>query len=682
MKKNLPVSQRNIDYPESSVFITKTDTKGIITYVNDSFVEISGFSRDELIGKSHNTVRHPDMPEWAFADLWTTVQSGHPWRGVVKNRAKNGDHYWVLATVAPIIENGVVVGYISLRKKPSHADVTAAESLYRSNTPPVVKRSLLSWFSDLALQYKMQIILQIVLLLVVGIAGHYISQYVQSSMEDSISKHADAVMNEVIDSANMLMVSGRISEPEMRQLLIKKVASTGNIVKLQLARADSVVSQYGPGLPEEHLTDEVQRKVVASKQAYAETIEKDGKVIYRAVMPYLFSKDFHGTDCLTCHAVNEGDVGGVTDVEIDITKEVNNHDRFLLYLYSGQIAFQVFLFFFIGWVIKRFVVRRVVDIRKHLSDVVNGNMSSQVDISGRDEMGEILCSVQSSKVLLGSMVDQIVSVSKHIDERTSELAKAMNKVQASSQNQSESASSMAAAVEELTASIDQVADRAGDVRKVSETSKSHAQTGGTVVQQVVEDMNRINQAVAESAQTIQELGAKSEQIQSIVNSIKEIADQTNLLALNAAIEAARAGEQGRGFAVVADEVRKLAEKTSKSTQEIAAMTEVINSSTSRAVEEMKSTVEAVKIGADLAGKAGAAIVEINEGAQHVSQGVEEISSAIHEQSLAGKDIANNVELVAHMSEENSFAVQAISDNVARMEELSRSLGKSVAHFRI
>ncbi|MHB1100911.1 MAG: PAS domain-containing protein, partial [Burkholderiales bacterium] len=102
MKKNLPVTQQDIDYAESDVFVTKTDAKGIITYANDSFVKISGFSREELVGRNHNIVRHPDMPEWAFEDLWKTVKQDLPWRGIVKNRAKNGDHYWVRANVAPI----------------------------------------------------------------------------------------------------------------------------------------------------------------------------------------------------------------------------------------------------------------------------------------------------------------------------------------------------------------------------------------------------------------------------------------------------------------------------------------------------------------------------------------------------------------------------------------------------
>ncbi len=682
MKKNLPVTQREIDYPESAVFVTKTDTKGIITYASDAFVEISGFSREELIGVNHNVVRHPDMPEWAFADLWNTVKGGHPWRGYVKNRAKTGDHYWVRANVSPILNNGNVVGYLSLRKKPTRAEVAAAEKLYASGKPPAKRFSIAGWFRQLPLQKKLQLLLQPVLLIAVGAATLYVSGHMKERMIDTVQARADAVANQVIDSANMLMVTGQISQPETRQLLVKKLASSGNIVSLQLARSEAVAAQYGPGLPEQQVRDEIQRQVLANKQTYYQIEERGEQTIYRVVTPYLLTHNFHGTDCLSCHAGEEGSVSGVSDIEIDMSKDFKELQRFVMVINVGQVILQVLLFFFIGWVVKYFVTRRVVEVRDHLANLVNGDMTGQVDISGRDEMGEILCAVQSSNVLLGSVVDQIVSVSGNIDARAKHLSSTMSKVERSSQSQSESAGSMAAAVEELTVSIDQVSNNAGDVRQVSDTSKALASDGGRVVQQVVADMEKINQAVVNAAVTIEDLGKKSEHIQNIVKSIQEIADQTNLLALNAAIEAARAGEQGRGFAVVADEVRKLAEKTSKSTQEISAMTETIMGSTNEAVAEMEAAVEMVKSGALLAGQAGAAIVEINEGASRVLSGVEDISNSIHEQSLAGREIAVNVEKVAQMSEENSASVKEVSGTVEKLEHLSQSLAESVGHFRV
>ncbi|MBZ0092711.1 MAG: methyl-accepting chemotaxis protein, partial [Sulfuricellaceae bacterium] len=131
MKTNLPVTTLEHQLKPGQPIVTKTDTKGIVTYVNQAFIDISGFDRDELIGKSHNLVRHPDMPPEAFADLWDTVKQEQPWRGIVKNRCKNGDFYWVEAYVTPIKENGRTVGYMSVRGVPAAGQVAAAEKLYR-----------------------------------------------------------------------------------------------------------------------------------------------------------------------------------------------------------------------------------------------------------------------------------------------------------------------------------------------------------------------------------------------------------------------------------------------------------------------------------------------------------------------------------------------------------------------
>lgn len=118
MKVNLPVSQREKPFPQGSYVVSKTDLKGVTTYANDAFVELSGFTRDELIGTSHNIVRHPDMPPQAFEDLWRTIKADLPWRGTGKNRSKNGDHYWVDAFVVPVRENDQTVGYMSVRTEP------------------------------------------------------------------------------------------------------------------------------------------------------------------------------------------------------------------------------------------------------------------------------------------------------------------------------------------------------------------------------------------------------------------------------------------------------------------------------------------------------------------------------------------------------------------------------------
>ncbi|WP_315980996.1 PAS domain-containing protein [Aliamphritea spongicola] len=131
MKINMPVTETEVMMQEGQELVSKTDLKGVITDCNQDFVDISGFTLDELIGKNHNVVRHPDMPPAAFQDLWDTLNAEQPWIGMVKNRCKNGDYYWVQANVTPIRENGRVSGYMSVRSKPSRQDIDAADTLYR-----------------------------------------------------------------------------------------------------------------------------------------------------------------------------------------------------------------------------------------------------------------------------------------------------------------------------------------------------------------------------------------------------------------------------------------------------------------------------------------------------------------------------------------------------------------------
>ena len=131
MKINMPVTNKEIELKDSSSIVSKTDLRGMITYINRDFLEISGFTEKELIGQSHNIVRHPEMPAAAFEDLWNTVKAGKPWNGLVKNRCKNGDHYWVEANVAPVRENGQVVGYMSVRSKVTRRQIDDIEPVYR-----------------------------------------------------------------------------------------------------------------------------------------------------------------------------------------------------------------------------------------------------------------------------------------------------------------------------------------------------------------------------------------------------------------------------------------------------------------------------------------------------------------------------------------------------------------------
>jgi methyl-accepting chemotaxis protein len=240
---------------------------------------------------------------------------------------------------------------------------------------------------------------------------------------------------------------------------------------------------------------------------------------------------------------------------------------------------------------------------------------------------------------------------------------------------------MAASVEEMAVSIDQVRENAAEAHAISQTAGSISEQGAAVIHNAASEMRKISDAVQASSKIVEELGQQSDQITSIVNTIREIADQTNLLALNAAIEAARAGEQGRGFAVVADEVRKLAERTSLSTTEIGGMVSKIQHGTHSAVTSMESGVAQVSNGVKLANQAGDSINQIRDGALRVTSVVNGISESIAEQSMAGNDIAQKLETIAQMSEESAHAVRQTAEAARQLQTLSSALHDTVAKFR-
>ena len=192
MRTNLPVTDNSVELSNDKSIVSKTDLKGLITYVNPYFMEVSGFTEDELIGAPQNIVRHPDMPVEAFGDMWRVLKSGLPWTGLVKNRCKNGDYYWVLANVTPIIERGQIVGYMSVRSKPSHEVVAATAALYKKfkdgaaqglaiQNGTVVKTGLMSKLAtlrDMPLSVRLALGLGVpaVLMLAMGIAGLFAGQ--------------------------------------------------------------------------------------------------------------------------------------------------------------------------------------------------------------------------------------------------------------------------------------------------------------------------------------------------------------------------------------------------------------------------------------------------------------------------------------------------------------------------
>ncbi len=693
MKKNLPVSQIEKNFPKGLLIVSKTDLKGILTYVNDAFVEMSGFSREELLGKNHNIVRHPDMPPQAFKWLWDTLQEGLPWRGIVKNRCKNGDHYWVKALVSPIMVNGGVSGYLSVRRAPSKNEVNSAEALYKQlneTGAPIGSKFDRFKFRNLSLNLKLQILIQPILFILLAGSTYALYHHNKTSMLENAQKRAEATSMQVIDTANMLMVTGMISEPQNRKLMIQKIIEGQQLTSLRLVRTDQVVKQYGQGLPEEQLNDPLVKNVIETSVKQGKSVpfyvqsESEGKYLFRAITPYIESRNFHGTDCLSCHNVAEGSSNGASDLTLDLSADIGKLQSLLKVLIVSQIVLQLVIYLVIRITFKKFVVDLLDGMEKQFEEVIEGNLNTTIDISGRDEIGVLFCKLQVMQSQIQVMLDEMGLAAHIIMERSQELNAKINSVTEHSSSQRNDIQQISISMDEFSKSVLQVSEDAKSSAASAITSQELIEESNKKMDKTIQSTGKVVMAVKASSSSINHLKEAIQKIGIVSNSIKEIADQTNLLALNAAIEAARAGEQGRGFAVVADEVRKLAERTGSSTNDIANMVSNIQGVSQTVVASMDEAIKEVEEEAIIVQENGEILKKVIEASRRVTENAQRIATVSSDQSVSSEGVSHSLENVAglvnsntQIAEEANLAAQELSKSASELQVMINLLNRKV-----
>lgn len=345
----------------------------------------------------------------------------------------------------------------------------------------------------------------------------------------------------------------------------------------------------------------------------------------------------------------------------------------ILALLTGMIA---------SMAISNSISRRIVAVATEAEAMADGNLGRTADVSGADEIGALASSFNKMSNNLKDLINSISQASNQIASASEELSATAEQMAKGMQMQTSQTSQVASAMEEMSATVLQVAKNSQSAASSAKDATSTAQKGGNVVSRSVEGMQRIAATVQESARTIMELGKSSDQIGEIVAVIDDIADQTNLLALNAAIEAARAGEQGRGFAVVADEVRKLAERTTKATKEIALMIKNIQKETQGAVAAMEAGTKEVADGVSLAKDAGSSLSVIIEAVDRVNDMISQIATASEQQSAAAEEISTSVEGIASVTKETASGSQQTSAASQELSRMAVELQRMVGQFKI
>ncbi len=523
MKINLPVTQNEHVLDDGAVLVSTTNLKGIITSTNPDFEAASGYSRDELVGRSHNVVRHPDMPPEAFADLWQHLKAGRPWMGIVKNRCKNGDHYWVDAFVAPMYENGQVVAYQSVRVKPDRQRVARAERLYarlRAGKPLRPR-----WLPRL------------------GLAGY----------------QRLAVTAGFALPLGLTLATGAWSLPLAAAFIVGLGVAAGGIE--------------------------------ASLRPLRRLAQRARAIVDNPLM-----------------------------------REV----------YAGR----------------------------------------------QDELGVLECALVMLEGNLATVIKRVDDLADDLKARARAAAGVTASAAGATEEQQASIEQIAAAVNEMSASIREVATSAASAAEAAEAADRQARAGTAEVQKTDATMAALAAEIEKVAQVVARLQESSQNIGSVLDVIRGIAEQTNLLALNAAIEAARAGEQGRGFAVVADEVRTLAQRTQESTQEIQGMIEDLQALAEESAAAMEASSRCTEEGVAQARRAGEAIAAIAAAVDNITAMNTQIATATEQQSTVAEDINANVQRITAMAQDAVTHARQASAHNEELAEMAQTVDELVRHSQI
>nr|WP_219406138.1 PAS domain-containing methyl-accepting chemotaxis protein [Pseudomonas sp. Colony2] len=481
MKINLPVTGRNVDFAPDANILSTTDLTSAITYANQDFIDISGYTREELLGTPHNLLRHPDMPAAAFAHMWQVLKSGRSWMGMVKNRCKNGDHYWVSAYATPVTRDGVTVEYQSVRTKPDARRVHRAERAYAR-----------------------------------------------------------------------LRAGTRRARPVV-----------GMTFKLSAWVLGACATTWALGL---------------------------------GLAPYSLTWQ----------------------------------------LLAGTAACAV------GVAGVHGLLRPLAQLNQRARLIADNPLSQGIYTGRKDEFGRIEFAMQMLEAQVGAVVGRIGDASQRLSGHAAALVQQLDSSHTSSLGQQTQTDQVAAAINQMAASVAQVAEHALQASRAADQAGSETREGHQRVDESRDAVLRLSEELARATAVIHQLESHSGDISGVLEVIRAIAEQTNLLALNAAIEAARAGEQGRGFAVVADEVRGLAQRTQDSTNEIQRMISTLQGGARDAVQAMAQSSQHVEASVDQAQRAAAALDGISQRVTRITAMSQQIAAAVEEQSAVSEDINRNI----------------------------------------
>jgi len=434
-------------------------------------------------------------------------------------------------------------------------------------------------------------------------------------------------------------------------------------------------------LPKDAFETDAMKAIMGGAESYSRSEEMNDTLFFRRATP----DKAVSAACISCHTDKQvGDTLGilVVNARMSLAKEAADKSLYNSAALMFGIVFAVVLTTYL--LLRSIILKPINEMMVISKDIAQGegDLTKRVPTNGTDEIATMGSYFNMFIEKLQHMIGKVAHVTDKVASASVELSATAEEISKGTDTLTSRASQTAAAVEEMNATVSQVAQNSGKAATLAQETVKTAKDGGSVVSDTISGMQQLSDAVSSSATIISELGKSSDQIGEIVRVIEDIADQTNLLALNAAIEAARAGEQGRGFAVVADEVRKLAERTTKATKEIGDMIRQIQQDTRGAVESMQQGTVKVTSGVDLVNKTGEALARIVEMVSESADMIRQIAVASEEQSVATQQIANDIENVAKVTKESASGANESAKASHDLSQLATELQGIVGSFKL